>query len=102
MTTLICCNCQVEYRVRENGVLLVSMDANNAAHSARWGDTLECKQCGHVACVVPDGPLAAIGCKATKELVDRVELRSETEVHRYWLRPAEKIKALEHQPKETR
>ena len=74
----ICIPCQIEYAVKRNGVMLISM-GTVCSLEAYMCDVLECPGCGHQIVTHIASPMA-FGDKAILQLIER----SEGRVLRYW------------------
>lgn len=92
--TPICAKCQVEFRVQTNGVVLVSM-AIWGPHEIRRADLWKCPICGVeiLSGFSRDAELIAINPAFDSRLTS-YELDPKETVHRYWLNPTEKTKAI--------
>lgn len=95
----ICDDCCVEYQVEHNGVLAVSMDANNLPLECRWVDRLWCPSCtstGYHYDYV--GMTAAVGLENTKKVIAEAVAAGRPAVP-FWLNKRERQQAYDnHNP----
>ena len=85
----VCLPCQIEYRCKRNGVLLVTMDA--APVEAYMADVWECPGCGHQ--IIPSTPRPGQGAIAFgQEQITRAIEMTDARVIRVWANVAARSK----------
>ena len=88
--TTVCCKCQVEMRVKRNGVVAVVM-AEYGPIELRRGDKWWCPECGHDLLIgFAEKPELSAFDTAFQARLDSYDLDPTETVVRYWLNARER------------